>query len=75
MKDHFQLHSKQNILRQALLDVVTSNDPHTLQGLIDWQISTGTTIERLAVFAKRRLGVKYVDALSAICILVPDRLN
>lgn len=75
MKDHYILNSKQNIIRQAIMDLALEDDRSTLTGLLDWEVSKGRSIERLARFAERRLGISYRDACNAICILLPERLH
>lgn len=68
MKTHFILNSRQNVLRQALLDL-SEGDETTIRGLLDWQLEQGTSIKRLVKFGTRRLRTDPVAVTIAILIL------
>lgn len=73
MKDHYRLNSKQNVFRQAILDM-SSGDSRTLKGLLDFHIERGTSVKRLTDFAVRRLKINREAALVGMLILT-ERLH
>lgn len=75
MKDHYELNSKQNVIRQAVADIAFNQYPQTLMDIVDYELRSGRSIERLAKFGVRSLGFDYETCLNAILHLCPERLN
>ena len=73
MKDHFNLNTRGNVVRQAILDSALG-DHTTIKGLLDHQIEKGATIKRLVDFAHRRLKINKESALVGI-LLLTDTLH
>lgn len=75
MKDHFELTSRTNLLRQAVMDLAVNHYQHTLLQLVQMELEKGRSIERLAKFGMRRFGLSYEQAVVGIFYLCPEYMQ